>query len=107
MRRMILAAVIAGSAHVAQAADMPDFSNFALRGPVNTGVVNWQGFYFGGQAGYGSTDMNFKGSNSGLIREALGPNNIITDTALSVAEANGKVSVRSTTFGGFAGYNNQ
>ncbi|MDD2175776.1 hypothetical protein N5916_11225, partial [Glaesserella parasuis] len=102
-----MAAVLAGSAHLAQAADMPDFSNFALRGPVNTGVVNWQGYYVGGQAGYGSADMNFSGSNQSLIAKALGPNNILQDVVSSVGEANGKVSVRQTTFGGFAGYNGQ
>ncbi|MBX9711988.1 MAG: porin family protein [Xanthobacteraceae bacterium] len=107
MRRMILAVMLAGSAHAAQAADMPDFSNFALRGPVNSGVVNWQGYYAGGQAGYGSGDMNFAGSNQGLIGQALGPNNILLDTVSSVSQANGKVSVRQTTFGGFVGYNNQ
>ncbi len=107
MRRMILAVMLAGSAHIAQAADMPDFSSFALRGPVNTGPVNWQGYYVGGQAGYGSSDMNFSGSNKGLIGKALGPNNILQDVVSSVAEANGKVSVRQTTFGGFVGYNGQ
>lgn len=107
MRRMILAAMVAGSAHAAQAADMPDFSNFALRGPVNVGVVNWQGYYVGGQAGYGSTDMNFSGTNQGLIERALGPNNILQSTVESITQANGKVSLRQTSFGGFVGYNGQ
>ncbi len=107
MRRMILAAVLAGVANVAQAADMPDFSNLPLRGALNTGVVNWQGYYVGGQVGYGSSDMNFAGSNKGLIGQALGPNNILLDTVTSVSQANGKVSVRQTDFGGFAGYNGQ
>ncbi|HEY0220559.1 MAG TPA: outer membrane beta-barrel protein [Afipia sp.] len=107
MRRMILAAILAGSAHVAQAADMPDFSNMPLRGALSTGPVNWQGYYVGGQVGYGSSDMNFSGSNEGLIAKALGPNNILQNVVSSVGEANGKVSVRQTTFGGFVGYNGQ
>ncbi|HEY0236156.1 MAG TPA: outer membrane beta-barrel protein [Afipia sp.] len=104
---MLLVVVLAGSARVAQAADMPDFSNMPLRGPISSGPVNWQGYYVGGQAGYGSGDMNFSGSNQGLIAKALGPNNILQDVVSSVAEANGKVSVRQTTFGGFVGYNGQ
>ncbi len=107
MRRMILAALLAGSAHAAQAADMPDFSNMPLRGALNTGPVNWQGYYAGGQAGYGSSDFNFSGSNSGLIRRALGPDNVLQDTIAPWSDVSGKVSVRQTTYGGFGGYNGQ
>lgn len=107
MRRLVVAMMVAGAAQAAQAADLPDFS--ALRGPVgiSRGVVNWQGFYAGGQAGYGSADMNFAGSNDALIVKALGPNNIITGTVQSVSQANGKVGAHQTTYGGFVGYNSQ
>jgi len=107
MRRLVVAMMVVGAAQAAQAADLPDFS--ALRGPVgiDRGVVNWQGFYVGGQAGYGAADMNFAGSNNALIAKALGPNNLLLDTVLSVSEANSKVSVRQSTFGGFIGYNSQ
>jgi opacity protein-like surface antigen len=107
MRRLVVAMMVAGAAQAAQAADLPDFS--ALRGPVgiSRGVVNWQGFYAGGQAGYGAADMNFAGSNNALIEQALGPNNILRDVVLSVSEANGKVSTRQAAYGGFVGYNSQ
>lgn len=107
MRRLVVAMMVAGAAQTAQAADLPDFS--ALRGPVgiSRGVVNWQGFYAGGQAGYGSADMNFAGSNNALIGKALGPNNILQGVVKSVSEANGKTTVHQTTFGGFVGYNSQ
>lgn len=107
MRRLVVAMMVAGTAEAAQAADLPDFS--ALRGPVgiSRGVVNWQGFYAGGQVGYGSADMNFAGSNNALIAKALGPNNILQDVVESVSEANGKTTVHQTTFGGFVGYNSQ
>ena len=108
MRRMILAVALAGSAHVAQAADMPDFSNFALRGPVNTGVVNWQGYYIGGQGGYGSTDMNFTGSNSAMMARLLDGTAI--ENGMHVSQwplFNGSTSRHQTSFGGFVGYNGQ
>jgi len=107
MRRLVVAMMVAGAVQAARAADMPDY--YALRGPVgySSGVVNWQGFYVGGQAGYGSADMNFSGSNNALIASALGPNNILIDVVQSVSGAHGKVGVHQTTYGGFAGYNSQ
>ena len=62
MRRFLLAAVIFGAASGAQAADMPDLP--ILRGIFAAGLsrrtVNWEGVYVGGQAGYGSGDMDFR-----------------------------------------------
>lgn len=112
MRRMMLTVAMAVAAHGAQAADLPDLTDLPiLRGSFRDGVsappVNWQGYYVGGQAAYGSTDTNFTGSNKGLISQALGPNNILLDTVLSISEASGKVSQRQTAFGGFVGYNGQ
>ena len=64
MRRLLLVAVMFGAASVAQAADMPDLP--FLRGSFTEGLSasrpNWQGFYVGGQAGYGSSDAKFAGS---------------------------------------------
>jgi len=107
MRRLVVAMMVAGAVQAAHAADMPDY--YALRGPVGygTGVVNWQGFYVGGQASYGSADMNFSGSNKALIPQALGPSNILLGAVSDLSEANGKTNMHQTTFGGFAGYNSQ
>jgi opacity protein-like surface antigen len=108
MRRIILAALLAGSAYAAQAADMPDFSNMPLRGTLNTGVVNWQGYYVGGQAGYGSTDMNFTGSNSAMMARLLA--NTAIEDGMQVSQwplFNGSTSQHQTSFGGFVGYNGQ
>ena len=56
MRRFVLATVMCGMAVGAQAADMPDLP--VLRGGFTEGLsrsrVNWDGFYAGGQIGYGS-----------------------------------------------------
>ena len=59
MRRFLLVAMMCGTVSVAQAADMPDLP--FLRGSFTEGLstarVNWQGFYVGGQASYGSSDV--------------------------------------------------
>lgn len=109
MRRFVLAAMMFGAASVAQAADMPDLP--ILRGGFTDGVsappVNWQGFYIGGQAGYGSSDENFNGSTSNMIA-ALIANNVIQEMGVSQWNLGlGKQSARTSGFGGFAGYNSQ
>jgi outer membrane immunogenic protein len=104
MRRLLLAAAIFGSASYAQAADMPDY----LRGSLTSGsatLVNWRGFYLGGQLGYGSSDENFNGSTSNMLA-ALIANDVIQQ--MGVAQWNlelGKATARSSGYGAFAGYN--
>jgi outer membrane immunogenic protein len=106
MRKVLLAAVMLSSVSAVHAADMPDLP--ILRGGFTDGVpswVNWQGFYVGGQAGYGSSDENFNGSTSNMIA-ALIADNVIQE--MGVAQWNlglGKESARTSGFGGFTGYN--
>ncbi len=76
MRKILLAAVMFGAVSTAHAADLSDLP--ILRGGFSDGVpsrVNWQGFYVGGQAGYGSSDENFNGSTSNMVA-ALIANNV-------------------------------
>ena len=58
MRRFLLAAMMFGAVTGARAADLSDLP--ILRGSYTDGLtsskVNWQGFYIGGQGGYGSSD---------------------------------------------------
>ena len=49
---------------------------------LNTSRVNWQGFYFGGQGGYGSSDENFNGSTANMIA-ALLDHNVIQEMGVS------------------------
>ena len=76
MRRFLLVATISGAVSGAQAADMPDLP--FLRGAFTDGLtsakVNWQGFYVGGQAGYGSSDENFSGSNTSMLAALISDN---------------------------------
>src|SRR5947208_10257391 len=84
MRRFLLAAVMIGAGSCAQAADMPDLPILRgsyVEGPTTT-RVNWRGFYVGGQAGYGSSDEKFTGSNQNMLA-ALLDHNVIQEMQVS------------------------
>ena len=73
MRRLVLAAAMVVAAHGALAADMPDLP--ILRGFVNDGPpaarTTWQGFYAGGQAAYGSSEMDFTNATRDITAKLL------------------------------------
>src|SRR6185437_1073534 len=103
MRRVLVAVAIFAISASAQAADMPDFLRGSLGGwtPPNA----WQGFYVGGQYGYGSSDEHFSGSNGSMLSSLIA-NNVIQE--MGVAQWNlqlGGVSTRSSGYGAFTGYN--
>src|ERR1700730_11483529 len=107
MRKFLLAAVMCGAVSGAQAADMPDLP--ILRGAFTDGLttskVNWQGYYIGAQAGYGSSDENFSGSNANMLA-ALISDNVIQEMGVSQWNLGlGKNSARAPGYGAFAGYN--
>src|SRR5436305_12033914 len=106
MRRVLLAAVIVGTAAAAQAADVPDF----LRGSLVPSVAarpNWQGFYVGGQASYGAADMDFTNSGQDLLKKLL--NNVDVEQQFNISSwpLQTKTSTQNNGFGGFFGYNAQ
>ncbi|MCG6207018.1 outer membrane beta-barrel protein [Rhodopseudomonas sp. HC1] len=107
MRGVWVAAAMIMVAHGAQAADLPEFG--ALRGAVvdTPGVVNWQGFYVGGQAGYGTSDMDFTNSTQGVAANLL--TNTAVESVLGVSSwpVLGKASSHGQGWGGFVGYNAQ
>jgi opacity protein-like surface antigen len=109
MRRLLLAAVIFGAAPSAYAADMPDFP--VLRGslPDGLGTVRtvWEGFYIGGQASYGSGDMDFQNSGKDLLQRLLNNIDVESQFNLSNWPLGGKTSTQNSGFGGFLGYNLQ
>jgi outer membrane immunogenic protein len=110
MRRFLLATVMFGAVSGAQAADLPDIP--ILRGAYTDGLfaprVNWQGFYIGGQGGYGSSDENFNGTTTNMIAALLANTNIESEMQVSSWNLGlGKQSARTSGFGGFAGYNSQ
>lgn len=109
MRRWVIAAVLAGMAQGAQAADLPDLSDLPiLRGGLTEGLskssVNWQGAYVGGQFGYSSGTMDFGKATKSLSEFAFRNTNLeqFADTTLL-----GKSQPNGTSFGGFVGWNSQ
>jgi outer membrane immunogenic protein len=110
MRRLLVAAAMFGAVQGAQAADLPDLP--VLRGAfpegLTTAKVNWQGYYIGGQAGYGSSDENFNGTNKSMTASILANTTIESELGISQWPLNlGKTSARTSGFGGFVGYNSQ
>jgi len=108
MRRLLVAAMMFGAASGAQAADMPDFP--ALRGGFTDGLntrVNWQGFYIGAQAGYGTSDENFTGATRTVAARLMSGLEMEQEQQVSQWPIMGKVSTHGNGFGGFAGYNSQ
>jgi outer membrane immunogenic protein len=105
MRRFLLVAAIVGTATAAQAADMPDFLRGSFTAPVAR--TNWQGFYVGGQAGYGAADMDFTNSGQDLLKKLLNNVDIEQQFDISSWPLQQKTNTQSSGFGGFAGYNSQ
>jgi opacity protein-like surface antigen len=98
-----------GTVSAAQAADLPDLP--VLRGGFTDGLtrsnVNWQGFYAGGQGGYGASDEHFNTTNSTMLATLL-DHNVIQQ--MGVASWNlglAGETHRSSGYGAFFGYNGQ
>lgn len=106
MRRLLLATVMCGMVTGAHAADLP-----FLRGSFTDGFsytrVNWEGGYFGVQAGYGTSNMNFTGSTRSVAAQLMSGLEMEQEQQVSSWPIMGKVSVHGSGYGGFAGYNSQ
>jgi len=107
MRRfLLLAVVMSGTVSWAQAADMPDF----LRGSLTSGytpIVNWRGFYIGGQGAWASSAQTFTGStfDSGVFPRTISGNVIGEIAGITAPIPIGTTWKGSTGYGAFAGYN--
>ena len=109
MRRLLLAAMMCGVAAGAQAADLSDLP--ILRGAFTEGLttrsVNWEGVYLGGQAAYGTSNMNFTGSTQSVAARLMSGLEMEAVQQISSWPIMGKVSTHGDGFGGFLGYNSQ
>jgi opacity protein-like surface antigen len=106
MRRFGVAAILVAMVQSASAADLP-----ILRGsytePSFRSSRNWEGFYVGGQAGYGSSNMQFGNYNKDISSQLV--SNTIIGQLFDVPAwpTLQSVSHRNSSFGGFVGYNMQ
>jgi opacity protein-like surface antigen len=89
----------------AQAADLPFLRGALVDRPARH--VNWEGFYIGGQASYGTSDMNFTNATQGIVSKMLAYTVIEQDMSVSDWPVLGKRSAHGHGYGGFVGYNAQ
>lgn len=101
MRRMVLAVIMAGVVHGAQAADLPDLP--VLRGALREGFAptRWQGFYVGAQ--YGGSNTNFRSTDVNSALTGLGGNLAFVNPAITTTVLPDKSTASGA--GGFIGYN--
>jgi opacity protein-like surface antigen len=103
MRRLVVAFTFGVMAQSAVAADMPFLRGSLLDSPRR--YVNWEGFYVGGQASYGSTDSNFTNSTKGVVDQLLAVTVLNAEMNVSSWPVLGKQSSHGQGYGGFVGYN--
>jgi outer membrane immunogenic protein len=103
MRRLLLAAVVFGSASGAQAADMPEFLRGSFTDGLTTTRAVWQGYYVGGQTDWGSIDSWVPaGINSDMQSTFLPPVGVTYNW-----RPLGRAHHLNGGLGAFAGYNSQ
>lgn len=104
MRRLLLAAVMFGAASGTQAADMPDFLRGSISPPVPVLNRNWNGYYVGGQADWGSIDSWVPAGINGDMQSTFIPPVGVTTYNWQPL---GRAHSLHGGIGAFAGYNSQ
>jgi len=108
MNKFWLAAATLGSVSAAQAADLPVLRGSFTDGLTTTRVINWEGFYVGGQGGYGSSDADLSRMNKGVLSGLLDRTNIKEEMEVpDWSFPGGRKTSRSAGYGAFVGYNTQ
>ncbi len=72
-----------------------------------SGSTNWTGFYFGGYAGYSDTNFDVGRGAANIVANYLRSTTVESEMQASSLLNMPNFSKRSSTFGGFAGYNLQ
>jgi len=113
MRWLLCAAALAfaPNAFAADYTPPPFAADYTQPPPVTIGpatFTRWAGFYFGGQVGYSSSEINFSNAASSEISYLLrGYPAILQDQQISHWPVLGSHSTASPSYGGFIGYNVQ
>lgn len=105
MRRILVAAALTvGMAQASFAADLPVLRGGFVDDYAGPGVVDWQGVYVGGHAGWGSIDIKPKANiNSDLAESFAALNPGVPFSSGSPGNSHGT----RTGYGAFIGYNTQ
>jgi outer membrane immunogenic protein len=106
MRRVFCALLVLGLASPALADDDYPF----LRGAQTVGpatFTRWSGFYFGGQIGFGETNVDFSGATQPLVSYSLRDTTLEDVVSPSQYQVLGRSSDNAVGYGGFVGYNTQ
>ena len=90
------------------AADLgPTLFHGSLFEPGTPRTMDWRGVYFGGQYGYGSGHADFTKATESLIAYALRFTTVENEQHVSQWNVLGSADDKSSSFGGFLGYNYQ
>lgn len=102
-----------GAASTANAADYPVLRGSQIEdvppapSDFGTGPTNWTGFYFGGYAGYTDTNFDVGRGAANIVANYLRSTTVEAEMQASSLLNMPNFSKRSSTFGGFVGYNYQ
>lgn len=102
MRRLVAAAIMALVAQNVSAADLPILRGSYSERPVVQRPL-WEGFYFGGTAGYTGMNADFTKTVQPLTERIL--RNRVLNDVVPQWELLGTEHTTSPNFGGFVGYN--
>ena len=91
----------------AQEFDVPTLRGSSPFIPVAPKYTRWAGFYFGGQVGQSSAEMNFEGATKDLIGFLLRNSALENSQHPSEWTTLGKANPSGVSYGVFAGYNVQ
>jgi outer membrane immunogenic protein len=111
MKKSLCAAIcsmaLLGLAQDVRAADLGSLRGSEVFEPQLETYDRWEGFYFGGQAGYGNAQMNFRNSTSPLVANMLRESTLEVIGQVSTWPMLGTADRRDISWGGFIGYNSQ
>jgi opacity protein-like surface antigen len=91
----------------AQEFDVPTLRGSSPFIPAAPTYTRWAGFYFGGQVGQSSTEMNFAGATEDLVAFLLRNSSLEREQRPSEWTTLGKATPSGVSYGAFAGYNVQ
>jgi outer membrane immunogenic protein len=107
MRSVLSGVAALGLIQTACAADLDYLRGSDAFAPAPATYFRWSGFYFGGQAGYGNTRMDFSDATASLVAFMLRESGLENLGHVSQWKILGQKLSNDSNYGGFVGYNSQ